>query len=76
MTRRLNAPYFAKRYVGDSDTRMLHDLDAEKKECLIDTIPRQRIQMFEWINIPGEMGYSGCKYCMPGFKGHAKQSPS
>ena len=35
MTRRLNAPYFAKRYIGDSETKVLHDLDREKTECEI-----------------------------------------
>jgi hypothetical protein len=69
LTRRLNAPYFSKRYVGDSDTKILHDLDKEVPACKIDSIPRARIQMFEWLNIPSEMNYSGCPHCMPGFKG-------
>ena len=72
LTRRLNAPYFAKRYVGDSETKILHDLDKEKKECLVDDIPRNRIQMFEWLSIPSDMGYAGCKNCMPDFKGMPK----
>ena len=69
MTRRLNAPYFSKRYVGDSETKILHDLDKEVPNCRVDAIPRARIQMFEWLNIPSDMQYSGCQYCMPGFKG-------
>ncbi len=72
MTRRLYAPYFAKRYVGDSETKILHDLDREKRECLVDTIPKNRIQMFEWLNIPSDLGYSGCKLCMPEYKGTPK----
>jgi hypothetical protein len=69
MTRRLNAPYFAKRYVGDSETKILHDLDKETPNCKVESIPRARIQMFEWLNIPSDMMYVGCQYCMPSFKG-------
>jgi len=72
LTRRLNAPYFAKRYVGDSETKILHDLDKETPTCKVDVIPRVRIQMFEWLNIPSDMGYAGCEFCMPGFKGTGK----
>ncbi|MHB8567410.1 MAG: hypothetical protein ACYC7D_01420 [Nitrososphaerales archaeon] len=72
MTRRLYAPYFAKRYIGDSDTKILHDLDVEKRECLIDIIPKSRIQMFEWLSIPTDLGYGGCKHCMPDYKGASK----
>lgn len=72
MTRRLNAPYFAKRYVGDSEMKILHDLDKEAPSCRVDSIPRTRIQMFEWLNIPADMGYTGCEFCMPGFKGTGK----
>ena len=72
MTRRLNAPYFAKRYVADSDTKILHDLDREVTECKVEHIPRTRIQMFEWLSIPSELGYSGCKYCMPEFKSQVR----
>ncbi|HXQ91843.1 MAG TPA: hypothetical protein VN739_02475 [Nitrososphaerales archaeon] len=68
MARRLNAPYFGKRYVGDSDTKILHDLDKETPSCKVDSIPRSRIQMFEWLNIPTELLYSGCQFCMPTFK--------
>ncbi|HKW05673.1 MAG TPA: hypothetical protein VJN71_10270 [Nitrososphaerales archaeon] len=72
MTRRLYAPYFAKRYIGDSDTKILHDLDQEAMECRIEDIPRNRIQMFEWLSIPSDMGYVGCKRCMSEFKGATK----
>jgi len=68
MARRLNAPFFSKRYVGDSETKILHDLDRETANCKVDVIPRARIQMFEWLNIPSDLLYSGCKYCMPTFK--------
>jgi hypothetical protein len=69
LTRRLNAPFFGKRYIGDSDTKILHDLDKETPNCAVEAIPRTRIQMFEWLNIPSDLMYSGCKYCMPTFKG-------
>ena len=68
MTRRLNAPYFAKRYIGDSETKILHDLDREKTECEIEKIPRNRIQMFEWLSIPSDLDYSGCIHCMKDYK--------
>lgn len=68
MTRRLNAPYFAKRYIGDSETKILHDVDRENPECKIDMIPRNRIQMFEWLSIPADMSYKGCPFCNADFK--------
>ncbi|MGI0092378.1 MAG: hypothetical protein ACREBS_11785 [Nitrososphaerales archaeon] len=74
MARRLNAPYFGKRYIGDSETKILHDVDKENPGCKIDTIPRRRIQMFEWLNIPTEMNYEGCQYCMPDLKISSKNS--
>ena len=67
LTRRLNAPYFAKRYVGDSETKILHDLDKEVPSCKVDSIPRARIQMFEYLSIPSDLQYRGCEYCMPDF---------
>ena len=73
LARRLNAPFFAKRYVGNSETKILHDLDRERSECNIDEIPRNRIQMFEWLSIPAGFGYSGCKSCMPDFEGVTKK---
>jgi hypothetical protein len=65
MVRRLNAPYFGKRYIGSSETKILHDLDHETTSCKIDTIQRKHIQMFEWISIPKEMNYKNCPNCMP-----------
>ncbi len=68
MVRRLNAPYFGKRYIGSSETKLLHDMDRETAKCRIDAIPRKEIQMFEWLSIPLEMGYKGCAYCMADYK--------
>lgn len=73
MARRLNAPYFGKRYIGDSETKVLHDVDKESPSCKIDTIPRSRIQMFEWLSIPSGMNYAGCPHCMPEFKASGKK---
>jgi hypothetical protein len=69
LTRRLFAPFFAKRYVGDSETKILHDLDSERKECMIDSIPKNRIQMFEWLSNASDLKYKGCKHCMSGYIG-------
>ena len=68
MVRRLNAPYFGKRYIGSSKSKVLHDMDKETAKCRIDAIPRNEIQMFEWLSVPGEIGYKGCPYCMPDYK--------
>jgi hypothetical protein len=72
LARRLNAPYFGKRYIGDSETKVLHDVDKETPSCMIEAIPKPRIQMFEWLSIPSGMSYTGCRYCMAGFKGSSK----
>jgi hypothetical protein len=68
MVRRLNAPYFGKRYIGSSETKVLHDMDRETKDCKIESIARNRIQMFEWLSVPIEMGYDGCPHCMPDYE--------
>jgi hypothetical protein len=68
MARRLNAPYFGKRYIGSSETKILHDLDKETSKCRIDSIARRHIQMFEWLSVPMDMGYRGCEYCMPEYR--------
>jgi hypothetical protein len=69
MPRRLYAPFFAKRYVGNTESKVLHDLDNEKKECKISEIDsRFGLAMFEWFSVPKEMGYKGCQYCMPDFE--------
>ncbi len=68
MVRRLNAPYFGKRYVGSSETKILHDMDKESDKCKIDSIERRHIQMFEWLSIPLDMGYIGCQFCMPEYE--------
>ncbi len=68
MVRRLNAPYFGKRYIGSSETKILHDMDQESAKCRIDSIARKDIQMFEWLSIPVEMGYKACQYCMADFR--------
>jgi hypothetical protein len=73
LARRLNAPYFGKRYIGDSETKILHDVDKESTNCKIEAIPRTRIQMFEWLSIPSGMSYTGCKFCMPGYKSVAEK---
>jgi hypothetical protein len=73
LTRRLNAPYFAKRYVGDSEMKILHDVDKEVPSCKVDAIPRTRIQMFEYLSIPTDLKYKGCEYCMPGFDASASK---
>jgi hypothetical protein len=68
MVRRLNAPYFGKRYIGSSETKILHDMDRETPKCKIDAIARKDIQMFEWLSIPLDMDYKGCAYCMADYK--------
>ncbi len=74
MVRRLNAPYFGKRYIGSSETMILHDMDNESEKCRIDAIARRHIQMFEWLSIPLDMGYSGCQFCMPEYESGKRAS--
>ncbi len=69
MVRRMYAPFFAKRYAGNSKTKILHDLDNEKNECKITEMDsRFGLSMFEWLSLPLDMGYRGCEYCMPDYK--------
>jgi hypothetical protein len=72
LARRLYAPFFAKRYAGESDRRVLHDLDNEKKECRIEEIDsRRNLSMFEWLSVAIDQGYIGCQFCMPNFEKQA-----
>lgn len=75
MVRKLNAPYFGKRYVGSSETKVLHDLDKETSKCRVESIPRNQIQMFEWLSVPLDMGYKGCPYCMSDYVEGRKLAP-
>ncbi len=53
MSRCLNAPFFGKKYVGDSETKYPPPTWTKKlRSCRVDSIPKTRIQMFEWLNIP------------------------
>ena len=44
---RYNSPYDGMRYIGDRDTKLIHDLDNESSLCYIDNINEENIIMLE-----------------------------
>ncbi len=74
--RRYGNPYNGKRYLLNTNTNELHDLDNEKTECKIDQILTWHIKMFDYLSDGLEYqrqtaGYSnGCYWCLPAY--HSK----
>jgi hypothetical protein len=63
LARRMNAPFFGKRFTGDWRSMTLHDLDNEKPECKIEEIDRYKIAMFEWVKNAEDLGFKPCRHC-------------
>ena len=40
---RYNSPYDGMRYIGDRDTKLIHDLDNESSLCYINNISEENI---------------------------------
>lgn len=66
MMRRKYGPFNNERFVGNTNTMKVHDLDNEKSECEIDFIDldhittsrRDRLKTYEGLN------YSHCTHCI------------
>ncbi len=62
--RRYTAYMSGERFMADSRTRIVHDLEKEKGKCLIDEIVRTGKELpFKNLNDAVAEGYSKCSYC-------------
>lgn len=64
--RRYYPPFNGKRFVGNSSTNEVHDLDNEKTQCQIDEIKADHIVTFipDTLAQAHAQGYDNCAYCI------------
>ena len=67
-----HAPFYGKRFIGDTSDTIVHDLLFEKKYiarngCKIDKIKTKHIRTFnpDSLEQATKEGYKPCKYCLP-----------
>jgi len=60
MARRPSHPYNNKRYLGNIDKKIVHDLE---NACQIDEIKQEHIKMFDYHFEASNEGFEDCKYC-------------
>lgn len=67
MTRRFRSPYDNKRYLGNTNTNQVHDLDNEdtaENGCQIDEIKHEHIKMFDYHFEASNAGFEDCDKCL------------
>jgi hypothetical protein len=67
MARRYGAPYYGKRYLGNTDKMIVHDLDNEDTDenaCQIDEIKHDHIKMFDALYDAHKEEFEDCDYCI------------
>lgn len=69
--RRYDYPYYGKRYLVNTNTVEIHDLDNEQSGCKINQIRVEHVKMFDTLDEAKDyqrrtFGYvNGCAYCLP-----------
>ncbi|MFR0781386.1 MAG: hypothetical protein ACLSH8_17540 [Zhenhengia sp.] len=69
--RRYGYPYNGKRYLLNTNTKEVHDLDNESHYCYINDIKLEHVKMFDNLNDALCFPYStirendGCYWCLP-----------
>jgi hypothetical protein len=66
MARRYLAPFYGKRFIGNTNTNEVHDLDNEKNGCKIDQIKDYHVKTFTpdtHAQAKAE-GFDNCAYCI------------
>lgn len=56
------------RYLGNSNTKEVHDLENEQTNCQIGEIKPEHRVWFETLEDAEEAGYDPCSYCLEGSK--------
>lgn len=66
MSRRYYPPFNGKRYIGNSNTEEVHDLDNENRNCQIDEIKTEHVVTFspDTLSQAHKEGYDNCAYCI------------
>ena len=71
--RRYTAYMSGERFMADSRTKVVHDLEKEKSQCNIDEIVRAGRELpFRNLNTAVEEGYVNCKFCIEASKKNLK----
>lgn len=70
MARRYRAPFYGKRYIGNTNTNEVHDLDNEKTGCQIDQIKDSHVVTFnpDSLTTAKSKGFDNCAHCIGGSK--------
>ena len=66
MTLRNYWSYSGKRYLGNTNTNEVHDLEKEKPGCKIDDIRVQHIKMFVSFEDAKKEKFDNCAHCIGG----------
>lgn len=67
MARRFNSPYFGKRYLANTNTNQVHDLDKEdtsENGCQINEIKKEHIKMYDYHFEATKDGFEDCDKCL------------
>jgi hypothetical protein len=67
MARRFRSPYNGKRYLVNTNTNQIHDLDKEDTDenaCQIDEIKHEHIKMYDYHFEATKDGFVDCDYCL------------
>ena len=65
MARRNKPNLIGKRYLGNTNTREVHDLDNEQIQCKVDTIiAHNHADGFATYEEAKRAGYDNCAYCI------------
>lgn len=68
MSRRHGRPFNGKRFIGNSNTMEVHDLDNEKTSCKIDLIKHEHIVTFspDSLSEAKKQKFNNCDHCLGG----------
>lgn len=67
MARRFKPPYNGKRYLANTNTNQVHDLDNEQtgeNGCQIDEIKPEHIKMYDDLSQVYLNGFENCDHCI------------
>lgn len=66
--RRYHWPFNGKRYIGNTNTMEVHDLDNETRNCQIDEIKHEHVKTFtpDSLDEAHRQGFDNCAYCIGG----------
>ncbi|MFH1499722.1 MAG: hypothetical protein ABII82_18070 [Verrucomicrobiota bacterium] len=67
MARRYTGNMNGERYLGNTNTKEVHDLDNEQTQCQIDEIiAAGNDKPFDYLSTAQSAGYDNCHYCLGG----------